>query len=189
MADQDGDAFAEVLIGMLRRHTITPQAAMASLPGSPGGPETSRPLWYRGTTVVRSGAWHTADVGDLDGDGLHDLMIGLVPSQGTLHNGLALHPGRPQSWDGDQDGAPARDDCDDEDASRGARSPELPADGVDSDCDGRELCPHRSGLRRTRVHRRPLGLLRRRLRRLARAARPPPRRLRRPAVRPIRRRG
>jgi hypothetical protein len=141
MADQDGDAFAEVLIGMLRRHTITPQAAMASLPGSPGGPETSRPLWYRGTTVVRSGAWHTADVGDLDGDGLHDLMIGLVPSQGTLHNGLALHPGRPQSWDGDQDGAPARDDCDDEDASRGARSPELPADGVDSDCDGRELCP------------------------------------------------
>ena len=140
LADHDGDGRAEVLLTAGGGFESAPTARVTSYPGGPAGPDLTQPLWWRGAVVhTRAGA-RVAEVGDLDGDGLPDLMTGVVSTVNGQAQGLAVIPGRPPAWDGDGDGVPERRDCDDHNAAVGARGVEVPSDEVDSDCDGRELC-------------------------------------------------
>jgi len=47
----------------------------------------------------------------------------------------------PPAVDGDEDGSPEGDDCDDADPTRSPLLPELCGDGLDQDCDPRSECP------------------------------------------------
>jgi hypothetical protein len=134
MADQDGDGLAEVLI------TTGSATRVTSWPGTPAGPDLTRPLRWSGRIAHPRAGSKIADVGDLDGDGLPDLMTGVVGVAKGQAQGIGVIAGHPASWDGDGDGVPEREDCDDTNPAVGVRGVEVVGDEVDGDCDGRELC-------------------------------------------------
>ena len=78
--------------------------------------------------------------GDMDGDGVDDLVVAAFgdPGLGTDAGAVYVYPG--VCTDEDGDGSCAKDDCDDDDASRHPAATEVVGDGVDQDCDGGEVC-------------------------------------------------
>ncbi|MCB9765421.1 MAG: FG-GAP repeat protein [Alphaproteobacteria bacterium] len=78
--------------------------------------------------------------GDLDGDGFADLLVGIPGdgNNGSSSGSVSAFAGGCR--DEDADGACAYADCDDSDPAVGPSAAEQVADGVDSDCDGFELC-------------------------------------------------
>ncbi len=84
------------------------------------------------STVPQDGAsyWNVSS-GDFDGDGIPDL-VGVMDSSGT--------PRRIVVWegnsDGDDDGYPAAEDCNDDNPNINPGAAELCGNGIDDDCDG-----------------------------------------------------
>jgi hypothetical protein len=127
-ADVDGDGFGDLAVGLSTLGTVRVYH------GSPGGlarPPTS----VEGESV--SFGYDLASPGDVDGDGLADLLVG-APSDGIGGPGAAaLHRG---VRDDDRDGAGALVDCDDLDPARFPGAAEADGAGVDTNCDGVVFC-------------------------------------------------
>jgi len=81
-----------------------------------------------------------AGAGDVDGDGLDEILVGAYCGAMGMAYLLTEDPG---CEDLDHDGsgaAPCGEDCDDTDPSIHPGAAEVLADGVDQDCDGTETC-------------------------------------------------
>ena len=101
-----------------------------------------------GQTVTVSGASaadyvgeSVASLGDVDGDGTAEIALGATGNDdaGTRAGAVHIFTGT-CSADADGDGFCIEVDCDDNDAAIHPGATETVADGVDSDCDGVELC-------------------------------------------------
>jgi hypothetical protein len=147
--DIDGDGFDDIVIGSTGFAGPLPYEGRALMYlGSADGPATV-PAWSaEGDQENSLFGWSVAGAGDLNGDGVGDVIVGAPRFQ----NGADLYPGRVDIYffaatcvdtDGDGYGAPGNSlcpagsarDCDDADASIHPGAADL-CDGLDNDCDG-----------------------------------------------------
>ena len=130
--DTDGDGFPDVVGG-----SPATTASVSVWAGSSSGLSTlATPRIEGGMTL---GKWVDGGM-DIDGDGFDDVV---VSDPGARVAGW--HPGGP---DADGDGFPAREDCDDTDASIGAAEwwwPDADGDGWGDDAAGRATCSPEPG--------------------------------------------
>jgi hypothetical protein len=141
--DLDGDGLADLLLGAQKNDAAASQAGkMYVFFGNPAG-------WAMGTLAADADAYFLgeaqndetgysiASAGDVDGDGLSDLLVGSPynDESGADAGQAYLVLGFPCD-DLDGDGLETCDgDCDDSDPSVFPGAPETP-NGVDDDCDG-----------------------------------------------------
>ena len=141
--DLDGDGYSDVLVGAdLDDDAATDAGAAYVWFGSATGVLTTseQKLTRTGASSGEGLGASVAGAGDVNGDGMDDLVIGapgadLVSSDAGL---IQVYTGGCR--DGDGDGACSDVDCDDGDADIHPDATDSVGDGVDSDCDGVELC-------------------------------------------------
>lgn len=125
--DTDGDGYPDIVGG-----SPATTASVTVWAGGAAGLSTAETPRIEGGMTL--GKWVDGGM-DVDGDGIDDVV---VSDPGARVAGW--HPGGP---DADGDGFPAREDCDDTDASVGAAEwwwPDRDGDGWGDDAGGRETC-------------------------------------------------
>jgi len=138
-ADIDDDGLADVLIGAPGwTGTASEEGRVRAFLGTGSGLVDAGWSMSGGESSADLGAG--LDLGDLDGDGFAD---GVVGAPGSSGDGAAeVYAGYAADWDGDgwSSEASGGDDCDDRDATINPGATESTDDGIDSDCDGLESC-------------------------------------------------
>jgi hypothetical protein len=140
--DLDGDGIADVVIAAPYQDGTDNEMGWAgAYLGRSGGPGTSVAWETTGSDEGETLGLGLAGGGDIDGDGLDDLVVG---SPGAATGGIdagrvTVYAG---SYDVDGDGytSGSGGDCDDGDPDVYPGAPETPADGIDQDCDGLDHC-------------------------------------------------
>ncbi len=136
VGDIDADGYTDLLVGAPGATASGGRVELYA--GGPGGPST-RSLVLPGPEDAGFGA--ITATGDVNGDGFDDMLVATRPeaSEGglvSLYHGLDGDEDDDLSWSTWWGGG----DCDDEDPNVGPGATETPTDGLDSDCDGTELC-------------------------------------------------
>ena len=140
--DVDGDGLDDLLIGASAQDDgIVDQGWAGVYYGDLTSPSTTA-VWSQtgGGNQARYG-FSVAGVGDIDRDGLCDIVIGSPRSTDTAsEQGVAMLYGGYYDTDGDGYPTGAGGDCDDGSLDVYPGAPEVTADGIDQDCDGVDEC-------------------------------------------------
>ncbi len=134
--DIDGDGYDDVIVGADGYSTSTGRAYVFS--GSSSGLSSAASTTLTGLAEGSKLGWSVSAAGDIDHDGYDDVIVGAYvissyTGQAYVHHGC-------YDEDADDDGVSGAEDCDDADASVFPGAADVAADGVDSDCDGTEIC-------------------------------------------------
>lgn len=136
LGDIDADGYTEVLVGAPGTDDYRGQALLYT--GRAYGLDTDPITTLEGEATGDYFGLAMAGLGDVDGDGYQDAMVG-APYSVRLTGRAYVYRGYPPA-DEDLDGYDETLDCDDTNAAAYPGAPETPANGVDEDCDGGELC-------------------------------------------------
>jgi MYXO-CTERM domain-containing protein len=142
MGDYNADGHADAAIGAYSYGSDDAGAVWVYYGGA-SGLSTTVGASVTGTTDANLGVT-MAGVGDINRDGLDDFFVGAPYYSSRLGFASLYHGSTDIDTDGDGDGydagSGATADCDDTDASVYPGATDTTADGVDSNCDGTELC-------------------------------------------------
>lgn len=159
--DLDGDGYADLMVGASGDSDVRPNAgAVYAYLGSSSGLDLSSELQVHADDAVpNDGFGYDVDsAGDVDGDGAPELVASAPFDDDAGRDAGSIYVFGCATWYRDRDGDGYGDatdslvsceepsgyatelDCDDTDAAIHPGAAEIPADGIDQDCDGGELC-------------------------------------------------
>jgi len=133
LGDVNADGYDDVIVGAPNDGASFHGLAGLYL-GSASGIQTTSESDATGLTPGERLGSAVATAGDLNGDGLPDMVV----SSGYGFQHIFAYHGSPT--DQDADGVLSDTDCDDTDPTIFPGASELTGDEIDSDCDGTELC-------------------------------------------------
>ncbi len=141
--DVDSDGFDDLLVGSYCDDVVGINSGSAYLfYGSSDGLDASSQEKVLPSDGAQDDAFGIAVslAGDVDGDGFGDLLIGANLHDVSDVDAGVIYVFTGACRDADLDTYCAEDDCDDSDPDINPGAEEIVGDGLDSDCDGTELC-------------------------------------------------
>ena len=136
--DVNADGYSDVVVGERKYSSNVGRAYV--YPGSSSGVSTTADTTFSGTSGSQFGR-AVAGVGDVNGDGYGDVAVGGSALTSSTGRAWVFHGYVDEDGDGYVlGGNGTSEDCDDTDATINPGATDVTGDGIDSDCDGGEVC-------------------------------------------------